>query len=211
MHTSDTLALVELFQSLQGEGRRSGRATIFVRLAGCDLCCSWCDTDHEMRELVTVSDLVERVEQAGDARWVCVTGGEPGVQDQVLRKFVVRLHLAGYKVQVETNGLVVNLALTTMVDFVTVSPKLYLGKSVFPLIEATRGLPNGELKVVIDQNERPWFTDVVMGWQDGDCPLYLQPVSCSKEATERCIALVQKAAKENVRLSLQTQKILSIP
>jgi len=213
MRTADTLEVVEVFRSLQGEGQRTGRVTTFVRLAGCDLACPWCDTDHKMRELVTVSDLVERVGRLGPTGWVCITGGEPGVHDR-LPMLVDWLKRSGYKVQVETNGLVIDLALAGLFDLVTVSPKLHLGRKVARLIEEVRQMSNTELKVVVDQHERPWFNLLLDGWRDDsffDCPIYLQPMSCGPEETRRCVNFVEKMGRESVRLSLQVQKILSIP
>ena len=74
------LRVSEIFFSIQGEGRRAGVVSVFVRLAGCDLRCKWCDTpyalDSEKGTLLSVEEVVSRIEKY-DCREVVVTGGEP--------------------------------------------------------------------------------------------------------------------------------------
>ena len=75
------LGLVEIFYTLQGEGTHAGTPAVFVRLAGCNLSCDFCDTDYALRSLTSVEAVVERVREAGgDCPMVVVTGGEPLAQ-----------------------------------------------------------------------------------------------------------------------------------
>ena len=71
-----TYALVEIFESLQGEGRNTGRPCVFVRFAGCNLSCPWCDTDVSCRFSATLGDLVGEI-ASFRAKSVVLTGGEP--------------------------------------------------------------------------------------------------------------------------------------
>lgn len=113
--------LVEIFESLQGEGRNMGRPCVFVRFAGCNLQCPWCDTDVKERFTLTLPALMR--ELAGfRAKSVILTGGEPTVQ-KGLPELVARLKSAGYWIGVETNGLVAADWLS-FVDYVACSPKL---------------------------------------------------------------------------------------
>ncbi|MAV11295.1 MAG: 7-carboxy-7-deazaguanine synthase QueE, partial [Synechococcus sp. MED850] len=80
---SDTLPVVETFHSLQGEGHHTGRSAFFIRLAGCTVGCSWCDTKHSWPEHAhPTRDVRELAEEAAEARdngaaFVVITGGEP--------------------------------------------------------------------------------------------------------------------------------------
>ncbi|MEW5937582.1 MAG: radical SAM protein [Candidatus Thermoplasmatota archaeon] len=95
----------ELFRSLQGEGVRIGVPTVFVRLAGCNLRCAWCDTPYAQApegEDVGIDEVLRRVQGYGCME-VCITGGEPLLQKDTLR-LILRLLEMGYYVTLETNG-----------------------------------------------------------------------------------------------------------
>ncbi len=96
-----TYPIAEVFRSIQGEGYHAGRPAVFVRFAGCNLSCPWCDTDHSAKENLTAVQLAEAVEKflhpLGD--FTVLTGGEPCIHDI---QTVVR-HLNGL-VAIETNG-----------------------------------------------------------------------------------------------------------
>lgn len=97
----------EIFYSIQGEGTRAGRPCTFIRLQGCKLRCTWCDTpyalDHRVREdLCTGADILHRIEEIG-CRFVEFTGGEPLEQPAVL-PLMTYLCDRGYEVAVETGG-----------------------------------------------------------------------------------------------------------
>ena len=119
--------LAEVFLSVQGEGARTGDASVFLRFAGCNLNCTKatvgfdCDTDHGERMALDLAGLLEKVrEVAGPVRWVVLTGGEPLLQTDFA--LLDGLKAAGFKVAAETNG---TLALpdVRLFDWVTVSPK----------------------------------------------------------------------------------------
>lgn len=112
--------LVETFESLQGEGRNVGRPCTFVRFAGCNLSCPWCDTDVAPRFSKTLGELVEEVASCR-ARSVVLTGGEPTIQPG-MPELVAALKGAGLWVAVETNGLVAPGWLADA-DYVACSPK----------------------------------------------------------------------------------------
>jgi organic radical activating enzyme len=131
--TSLTLKVSEIFESLQGEGVSSGAPCIFVRLAQCNLHCTWCDTKYtwdferyryadEVREQ-SVADVAQLVNAAPSRRLV-VTGGEPLLQQRALREFFARL-APDIVVEVETNGTILpEPAALSRVNQWNVSPKL---------------------------------------------------------------------------------------
>lgn len=113
----------EVFTSIQGEGPWSGRMVAFIRFAGCNLACPWCDSKYARHGmLVEVEDIVQAVKMIGvpvDA--VVITGGEPTIQMEGLTQLVKLLSDAGYEVAIETNG--TNDFDTDQFDLVVVSPK----------------------------------------------------------------------------------------
>lgn len=113
--------LVEIFESLQGEGRNTGRPCVFVRFAGCNLNCPWCDTDRTRRFSLALSDLVAEV-KSYRAKSVILTGGEPTLVDD-MPELVASLKAEGYWIGVETNG-TAEPDWLTFVDYVACSPKV---------------------------------------------------------------------------------------
>lgn len=196
------LPIVEIFYSLQGEGSRTGQATVFVRMAGCSLACSFCDTDFRVRREMTVDEVVAEV-LGYNCPWVCLTGGEPTLFD--LQELCDRLHAHGIRLQIETNGQ--HPRPSWNLDHITVSPKESEGGQLAPwyLNHAA------EFKVVIDNLEdleraRAYPTP---GYAGGPL-LYIQPNALNPSAVRLCIEAV-KAEPARFRLSLQTHKLLQIP
>jgi len=119
----------EVFYSLQGEGVRAGTPNVFVRFAGCNLNCRIetrgfdCDTDFVGGEQLSAQELHDLMASLwprdhASERWVVMTGGEPCLQlDQPLVDF---LHVAGWKIAIETNG---TICPPCRLDWITVSPK----------------------------------------------------------------------------------------
>ncbi|MBB3062753.1 7-carboxy-7-deazaguanine synthase [Microbulbifer rhizosphaerae] len=101
---AESLRISEIFYSLQGEARESGLPTVFVRLTGCPLRCSYCDSEYAFYggERMTLAEILQRV-QGHPARHVCVTGGEPLAQPNCL-PLLKALCDAGYEVSLETSG-----------------------------------------------------------------------------------------------------------
>ena len=101
--------ITEIFKSIQGEGTRAGRPCIFVRLTGCNLRCTWCDTSYAFHggQKMSVAEVVERVEalrgSAVGGPLVELTGGEPLLQQDIY-PLAERLLAAGYVVLIETSG-----------------------------------------------------------------------------------------------------------
>lgn len=97
------MEVVEHFRSLQGEGRTIGLPTYFIRAAGCNLDCNWCDTQYAMTMKGTEMSPDRIVALTGSTRHVCVTGGEPLLQKDAV-ELLEKLVAAGKHVVLETNG-----------------------------------------------------------------------------------------------------------
>ncbi len=101
---TETLSLTEFFVSVQGESTLIGCPTAFVRLASCNLRCRWCDTTYSFGKGIAYScdQLLDKIETSG-CRYVCITGGEPLLQEEVY-PFMTMLCDQGYTVNLETGG-----------------------------------------------------------------------------------------------------------
>lgn len=107
----------DIFYSVQGEGFHTGIPAVFIRLAGCNRRCPFCDTDFTSFTEMTEAEIVEAACRY-PAKTVIITGGEPALQ--LTASLVDALHAAGRRVHVETNG---SLPLPENIDWVTCSPK----------------------------------------------------------------------------------------
>ena len=112
--------LVEIFESLQGEGRNMGRPCVFVRFAGCNLICPWCDTDIRPRFTLELDELVSEI-KGFRAKSVVLTGGEPTIV-KGMPELVAALKRDGCWIAVETNG-TNDADWLAFVDYVACSPK----------------------------------------------------------------------------------------
>ena len=183
----------EIFYSLQGEGKNTGKPAVFVRFSGCNLSCDFCDTDFRKYTEMSAEEIASEV-QKYPAKLVVLTGGEPALQ--VDKTLVDALHAVNKVLAIETNG---TKLLPEGIDHVTVSPK-ESGK--LALFEAD------EVKIVYTNQDVEKYRD----WISAPC-YFLQP--CSRivdgkpvDNREEVIAYILKHPEW--QLSLQTHKILNI-
>ena len=190
----------EVFYSLQGEGRHTGRAAIFIRFSGCNLRCPFCDTNFSQYSEMSLDELMAAIRQWRDCGFVILTGGEPSLQvDEVL---VDALHSEGYYVAMETNG---THDVPVTIDWVTVSPKsCYTDHSPAIVIQKI-----DEVKVIFDgQHDPQQFID--LGHASYLC---LQPCDTGDKQhnqviTRQCVDYILQHPEWH--LSLQTHKWLDI-
>jgi 7-carboxy-7-deazaguanine synthase len=122
MDQGSAYPVVEIFESMQGEGYNTGQRMVFVRFGGCNLACPWCDTDFNNHAMLSGSEIVSRVVAFG-VRSVLLTGGEPMIQRE-LGALLHDLKDAGFWIGIETNGLLAPPPdWTRRIDYLTVSPK----------------------------------------------------------------------------------------
>jgi 7-carboxy-7-deazaguanine synthase len=98
--------LIEIYKSVQGESSFAGRPCIFVRLAGCNLRCSWCDSEYTFKGGYKLSEdeVVAEIEKLAPVRLIEFTGGEPLLQERELVPLMERMLTAGYELMIETSG-----------------------------------------------------------------------------------------------------------
>jgi organic radical activating enzyme len=205
MHQQHILKIAEIFPSIQGEGLRQGEATIFIRLSGCNLRCSFCDTKYAWEQgqqysVAQVLEEVRRIRKSFPAQWVCLTGGEPLFQD--IDALTRTLKKEGLKIQVETNATIYR---TLPTDWYSISPKPerydyrpeYIDKAKEVKIIVTKNL---DLEAI--RRLRMQFPKKI--------PILLQPQSNRKWSMNLGMKLIRQALKagfHNIRLSAQLHKI----
>ena len=188
------LKIVDIFYSIQGEGKFSGYPCVFIRLHGCNLDCHFCDEDlHKgAYESFTCKEILEKIEQY-PSKQVVITGGEPSLND--INHFIDALHTQGYTVAVETNGY--KLEHIKNADWITYSPKDWNVLHV-------EGF--SEYKLVVDKSSDIEKLLLIKS----DKPIYIQPQNnkddIDKNNTDFCIELVKKHPR--FRLSVQLHKYL---
>ncbi|MFB0515474.1 MAG: radical SAM protein, partial [Candidatus Neomarinimicrobiota bacterium] len=161
------LKVNEIFHSIQGESTHAGRSCVFVRLAGCNLRCTWCDTAYAFYEGqdMTVDEIIGQVVTYG-CRLVEVTGGEPLMQAESI-ELMERLLAEGYEVLLETGG---SLPIDTVppqvikiVDFKTPSSGMMKNNRWAILDDLA---PHDEIKFVIgDRKDYDWAREQIEAHQ----------------------------------------------
>jgi organic radical activating enzyme len=203
-----TLKISEIFSSIQGEGLRQGEPTIFVRLAGCNLRCSFCDTRFAWRggrpySAAQVVEKVRRIRERFPGRWVCLTGGEPLLQD--LRELVRLLKKEKFKIQLETNA---TRYAALPFDWITISPK----PKKYAFVPEYKKLAR-EVKLVVTRDLRLKTIKRLRQAFPAKTPLLLQPQSNRRWSQKLALKLLDEslaAGLENIRLSTQLHKILRL-
>lgn len=204
-----TLKIVEVFASLQGEGSRQGEPTVFVRLSGCNLRCRFCDTRRAWTggrpaSIAALTAECLRLRDRTGGSWVCLTGGEPLLQDAA--PLARRLRAEGFRIQVETNG---RLERRLAADWWTVSPKPpgYRTRAVYKKKAAeVKLVVSAELTWAAIRRIRAEFPAAV--------PLRLQLESNSPASLARALAFLERASRAglpNIRLGIQLHKVLRLP
>jgi len=214
----------EIFYSFQGEATFAGTPSVFVRLQGCDVGCAFCDTKHtwtlEDSHIVSVSEVLAKeqdspqyanfteneilaeISKYAKCRHVVFTGGEPAQYN--LKELIVSLEKLNYSVQIETSATEkLNVSAKT---WVTVSPKIAMpGKKALVFESVMRA---DEIKMPVGRIEDiKKLKNFIQEYNISAKPIWLQPLSCNKKATELC---VNAALENNWKVSLQIHKFLNI-
>ncbi|MDB5195835.1 MAG: 7-carboxy-7-deazaguanine synthase QueE [Flaviaesturariibacter sp.] len=199
---TDLLPVMEHFYTLQGEGVYQGKAAYFIRLAGCDVGCVWCDVkeswDADKHPIYNVADLAETVTQT-PTEIVVITGGEPLLHD--LGPLTSLLKEQGLRIHIETSG---SSPLSGTLDWITLSPKKF--KAPLPEVAAKAS----ELKVVIFHKSDFAWAEQWAAQVPADCQLFLQP---EWDKATAMTPLIVEYIKANPKwgLSLQVHKYINVP
>ena len=194
--------VMEHFYTIQGEGVHAGKPAYFVRLAGCDVGCVWCDVKEswptEGYPVHTADEICSWV-LATPAKMVVITGGEPAMYD--CHPLVNTLKLAGYRVHVETSAA---YPLRGDYDWICISPK----KFKQPVdVEMSRA---HELKVIVFNDSDFQWAEQWAKTVNPDCALLLQ---AEWEKRDKVMPKMIDFVKANPRwrICIQTHKIIQVP
>ncbi len=215
----------ELFETIQGEGSFTGQPSIFIRLQGCPVACSWCDTKHTWETEATdevsqnimltktqetsqwaamsIESILALVKQKGfQAKHIVITGGEPCMVD--LTPLCDAFELQGYSLQVETSGTFeINVSANC---WVTVSPKINM-RGGYPILNSAMLRANEIKHPIATEQHVNDLKELLIEHDIKNTPIYLQPISQKSRATELAIAT---CIANNWRLSVQVHKYLGI-
>lgn len=207
--TSATLRITEVFYSLQGETHRVGLPTVFVRLTGCPLRCTYCDTAYAFTggETVAIAKILEQVASYAP-RYVTVTGGEPLAQKNCI-VLLRALCDAGYEVSLETGGAMdiseVDARVMRVVDIKTPGSG-EVSKNRWENLALLHA--HDEIKFVLcDESDYVWARGIIGQHQlASKCPILFSPVHGTVNPTHLAEWILRDRLP--VRLQVQLHKIL---
>lgn len=207
--TDDTLRISEIFFSLQGETSRVGWPTVFVRLTGCPLRCTYCDTSYAFTggQTLALSAILRAVAQH-TPRFVTVTGGEPLAQKNV-HALMTALCDAGYEVSLETGGMLdvssVDIRVAKIVDLKTPASG-EMTKNLWANLQHLN--QHDEIKFVLcDEADYQWAKQVLNEHQlSKKCDVLFSPAQGSLAPKELAAWILRDQLP--VRLQVQLHKIL---
>jgi 7-carboxy-7-deazaguanine synthase len=209
MSSRKSLKITEIFYSLQGEAGDVGWPTVFVRLTGCPLRCSYCDTEYAFTggTTMTLDAILKQVRQY-KTRHVCVTGGEPLAQKSC-RELLLMLCNAGYQVSLETSGAMdisdIDARVARVIDMKTPGSGEHERNMLDNL---DRLVFTDQLKFVITGREDyQWAKNMIQQFElSGRCDILFSPCVPDQSATELADWMLQDQLP--VRFQMQMHKIL---
>jgi 7-carboxy-7-deazaguanine synthase len=194
------LKVNEIFNSFQGEGPFAGRPATFLRLAGCNLKCDFCDTNHKKYDILDVNSVKEKVKECMsilNTNFLVITGGEPLLQDDI-NELALELIKEGYIVQFETNGSIKHYP---MKAHYVVSPK----QNIKEVYDNWKFYSNVYFKFVVQNREDLELLNEII---DIDKVVYLQPeYSNANEITK---LILNTPLNFNYRISGQLHRYLGV-
>jgi len=220
-----TYKINELFETIQGEGSFTGQPSIFIRLQGCPVGCSWCDTKHtwdiEVEDQVTADAMLSKTQETSKwasfsvddifalvkeknfrAKHIVITGGEPCMVD--LTPLCQLFEQQGYSTQIETSGTFE--VVTTEKCWVTVSPKINM-RGGYEILASAMSRANEIKHPIATEKHVDELISLLALHKVENTAIYLQPISQKKRATELAI---ETCIANNWRLSVQVHKYIGI-
>ena len=198
--------IVEIFESLQGEGYNTGMPAIFIRFAGCNLNCVWCDTNFRQYTRFTLEQLLTKVKQY-TSKNIIITGGEPTMV-KALPELLLPLKQAGYYIAIESNGLG---KVDPLIDYIALSPKFCYQARYQKIVQPTAS----EVRIVAENHADflPFCQYIEQNIQAKR--YYLSP--CEKKGEFNMLETIELLGKINQNrndnkwlLSIQTHKFANI-
>lgn len=205
--------VTEIFKSIEGEGIRTGYPTVFVRFAGCNLDCEWCDTKYSRYKsdgkLMTFEQIYNEIMKY-NCRRITFTGGEPLLNKDFIKWF--RTKCSGMSINVETNGSVEISDILDYVDIVTMDYKCKSsGMNVYMYLPNLKVLRRQDVLkfVVSDEKDLAEVLEVVYEYRP-KCTIYLSPVF-GKMDLQMLANFILDNHMYDFRMGLQIHKIIWDP
>ncbi|XXQ68890.1 7-carboxy-7-deazaguanine synthase QueE [Neisseriaceae bacterium B1] len=205
MTTEPIYRIVEIFETLQGEGYNTGMPSVFIRFGKCNLACHWCDTNYNQFGAMSLAQILAKVHEFS-AKNIIITGGEPTIQPQI-NILLNQLKSEGYFIAMETNGL---KDVPPQIDYIATSPKrLYAQAYEKHCLKRA-----DEVRIVVDSDDVDDFCE----WIEQKIQAaryYLSP--CEQNGEMNLLQTITLLGKLNARphkphwqLSIQTHKLAGI-
>lgn len=192
----ESLQIAEIFYSIQGEGTWTGTPAVFVRLAGCNLSCDFCDTDYALKLLMSVNEVLAAVRRASPScPTVILTGGEPLAQ-AATPALIQALRADGRRVHLESNGTV----------FVDLPDDVWLCVSPKERVDPATAARANEAKLIVDGRVPEEHLSLFPHLST----VLLQPEGNKPENVAIALEHVRRHP-QRFRLSLQTHKLIGVP
>lgn len=201
--------IVEIFNSIQGEGFFAGRCATFIRLAGCNLKCEFCDTDHSPKmgekSIQNIVDHIDKISGGKKPRLIVVTGGEPTIHEKLDVLFFYLKQVFKAELAIETNGtnplMLFRLKSLGICDLITVSPK---GNDISrEMMDSI--IVSDEVKIVFCEGANPNIYRPVMSKHFQHYTAFIQACSENYEPTVEFLK-----SNPDWRLSVQIQKVIGV-
>jgi 7-carboxy-7-deazaguanine synthase len=188
----------EIFKSRQGEGFNQGKEVVFLRLAGCNLTCVWCDTNYHPYTEYRVEQIMQELETF-ECKKVLITGGEPSAQN--LTPILKALKQQNYWTAIETNGTISLSRFEPYLDYISLSPKKQVNQ-----------FTASELRVV---NDNRTITELLELEQQIQANHYfISPLEENGEMnimdTMVLVDAINSVSENNWRISIQLHKLAGI-
>jgi 7-carboxy-7-deazaguanine synthase len=213
LHQGNFLEIQEMFATIQGEGFNAGKPAIFIRLSGCNLQCSFCDTDFDSPKKIKVDEIIQQVEElslnSNQQRvrdLIVITGGEPMLQP--IAKLCNLLLRKKFKIQIETNGTIyrkIPLAVEIICSPKTTRGKYYpINPNLLKRIKA--------FKFLISANNPNYHDIANYAKEQKKIPIFIQPIDeyDQKKNQQNIQRIVDLSMQNGYLVSLQIHKILNI-
>ena len=210
---SDKLDVNEIFYSIDGEGRRAGCASVFVRLAGCNLRCNYCDTAYALffkdGTEMDVSEIITKIEKYS-CKNITITGGEPLIHNEC-KTLIKSLWENGYDIVVETNG---SVSIMDVAQYASICMdwKMPFSGMCENMMDGNLGIlwKDDVLKTVVRASDLPYLR-VFLDKHRLKCPVYISPVY-GEIQLPKIAEFIKKYHGDNIlRMQLQMHKFIWNP
>ena len=207
------MKISEIFYSIEGEGIEIGRPEIFIRLAGCNLRCTWCDTPYALEngKKTDIKEILQEVNKY-PCKSVSITGGEPLLQKAELLELARQLKGLDYWMQINTNGTIFDEEIFDLVDLITMDCKCPSSgmKSDLEVLRKTKNLfgSKSQFKFVLSNwEDYRYAKNIVLSSFKDRANIIFQPEWGNREFAKKLVEFVKRDGLD-VRVILQQQRLI---